>query len=419
MQTLVVIGAQWGDEGKGKIVDCLSPYFDIVARFQGGNNAGHTINVNGAEYKLRLIPAGVLHNKKLIIGNGVAFEPSILILEMAYLKNLGFDVDLLISDRAHVITPYDILLDGAQEDAKGVNKIGTTMSGIGPVYAHKMAREGLRTIDFFNDDIAKKWNKLADTSSCILQDVYHVMPVSSSDFEKYIDMMNRLQPYVGDCGQYLTYELDAGRKILFEGAQGTLLDIDHGTYPYCTSSNCVSAQAATGTGISYKKLKYVLGVSKAYTTRVGAGPFPTELKDTLGDKIRTRGKEFGTVTNRPRRCGWLDLIALQYANRLNGFDGLAITKLDVLTDIDPIKVCIGYKIKKVVYESFPADEETLNSIEPVYKEMSGWNSLNSIELDEYVRFISSYLKLPVVIRSFGADRKDTTMVPAFEQELNR
>ncbi|MHA2085404.1 MAG: adenylosuccinate synthase [Candidatus Thorarchaeota archaeon] len=328
MQNLVVVGLQYGDEGKGKIVDYLSEHFDIVARFQGGSNAGHTVIVDEDEYRFRIMPTGAVRNKTAVIGNGVVIDPQILLNEVKALSDCGVEVDLKISDRAHIITSFHLQIDGFQEMAKGVSKIGTTKRGIGPTYSDKVSRIGMRVCDFVKSSTSDRWSYLATISESRIEKIYGANLESSQDNQrsKYNEMMVELGKYVTDTGEFLENAMKSGRKVLFEGAQGALLDIDHGTYPYVTSSNCTSAAAATGTGVSPMRLDSVLGICKAYLTRVGTGPFPTELNDKTGEMMRQRGHEFGTVTGRPRRCGWLDLIALRYAIRLNGSKYLALTK---------------------------------------------------------------------------------------------
>jgi adenylosuccinate synthase len=427
LQSLVVVGLQWGDEGKGKIVDVLSENFDIVVRFQGGSNAGHTVIVGDQTHKFRIIPAGAVRGKKVVIGNGVVVDPPVLLKEIDELKRAGINVDLLVSDRAHLITPYQIQIDGLQEASKVDKKVGTTKRGIGPTYADKVSRVGVRFCDFV-DNMNEQWSLLESTSKSCIEKVHGSMvedPASSS-YDAFSLLVRDLLPYVGDCGEYLESAIASGQRILFEGAQGALLDIDHGTYPYVTSSNCVSAAAATGTGVSSSRLNAVLGVCKSYLTRVGTGPFPTELDDEIGAVMRDRGHEYGTVTGRPRRCGWLDLVALKYAIRLNGCNFLALTKADVLTGINPLKICVGYHINGVEVTSFPASVQVLSEAIPIYEELEGWSQEvkgstgpDSFEdlpdaLVKYLNLIETYTKSKIALISFGPERTDTIVSPEIQ-----
>ncbi|MHA1577490.1 MAG: adenylosuccinate synthase [Candidatus Thorarchaeota archaeon] len=430
MKSLVIVGLQWGDEGKGKLVDYLSEVFDVVARFQGGSNAGHTVIIGDTVHKFRIMPTGAIRGKKVVIGNGVVLDPEILLSEMEHLREAGIGIDLLLSDRAHLITPYHIEIDGLQESAKGKLKVGTTKRGIGPTYADKISRIGVRVCDFINNSGLELWNQLEDISRSRIEGVYkaEVRTSKTSSFSDYSKLLKKLSPFVGDCGEFLSQQLDLGKSVLFEGAQGSLLDIDHGTYPYVTSSNCVSAAAATGTGVSPQRINDVLGICKAYLTRVGTGPFPTELFNETGSIIRQRGGEFGTVTGRPRRCGWLDLVALRYAVRLNGAQHLAVTKLDVLSGIKTIKVCIGYKIDGEEVATLPASSDTYSKVEPVYEEIKGWNAPPEnnwnevvsqgfealpVELLNYLKIIENYTSAKVAIASVGPDRTETLINTSF------
>ena len=422
-QNLVVVGLQWGDEGKGKIVDVLSENFDIVVRFQGGSNAGHTVIVDGVTHKFRILPTGAIRGKRVVIGNGVVVDPVILVQEMETLTNKGVNIDLLISDRAHLITPYQIQIDGLQEAAKGRKKVGTTKRGIGPTYADKVSRIGVRFCDFIGAK-NEQWEILESMSKSSIEKVHEstIANTDSASKKLFSTFVQKLLSYVGDCGEYLESEMNLGKRVLFEGAQGALLDIDHGTYPYVTSSNCVSAAASTGTGISFSRLGSVLGISKAYLTRVGTGPFPTELEDDIGEKLRERGKEYGTVTGRPRRCGWLDLVALKYAIRLNGCEYLAITKTDVLTGIDPLKVCIAYEINGTETRTFPASAEVLSEAIPVYKEIDGWSEDIQVpadqeglkglpdQLQKYLSLIIESTGSKIALVSIGPDRAETVLL---------
>ncbi|MHA3963552.1 MAG: adenylosuccinate synthase [Candidatus Thorarchaeota archaeon SMTZ1-45] len=423
-QSLIVVGLQWGDEGKGKIVDVLSEKFDIVVRFQGGSNAGHTVIIGDKTYKFRIMPTGVVRGKKVVIGNGVVVDPVVLLEEIEALKSAGIDIDLLISDRAHLITPYQIQLDDLMETAKGNQKLGTTKRGIGPTYSDKVSRVGVRFCDFVHHK-SKQWLTLESSSKSQIEKI-HGIKVENSDatlFDSFSSNVRKLLPYVGDCGEYLESKFNTGSRVLFEGAQGALLDIDHGTYPFVTSSNCVSAAASTGTGVSFNRLNSVLGICKAYMTRVGTGPFPTELNDEVGKRMQNQGREFGTVTGRPRRCGWLDLVALKYAIRLNGCRYLAITKVDVLSGINPLKVCVEYDIDGIETRSYPASAELLSDATPVYDKLEGWSEINMIspkskgfsnlphQLRNYLNFIEEITGSQIAMVSVGPDRADTLLVP--------
>ncbi|MGY5880287.1 MAG: adenylosuccinate synthase [Candidatus Thorarchaeota archaeon] len=425
MGNLVVVGLQWGDEGKGKIVDVLSENFDVVTRFQGGSNAGHTVIIGSDVFKFRLMPTGAVRGKKVVIGNGVVVDPFILIQELEQLRSVGLNIDLLVSDRSHFITPYHLQIDQLQEKAKGDQKIGTTKRGIGPTYADKISRVGVRACDLLDAANSPQWKILSETSTARIQDLHDadIDDETQKSLDDYVDVLKQIESLVGDASDFLNSAIDNGQRILFEGAQGTLLDIDHGTYPFVTSSNCVSAAAATGTGIAPTKLGSVLGITKAYMTRVGAGPFPTELDDTTGETLRTRGGEFGTVTGRPRRCGWLDLVALKYAVRVNGAEYLAVTKIDVLTGLDTVKVCVGYDIDGTKVNTIPASSTAYSKATPIYEELAGWSELPKITGDadpysslpdtmlDYLQKIESWTGSKVAIISQGPDRADTILVP--------
>jgi adenylosuccinate synthase len=417
---LVVVGLQWGDEGKGKIVDVLSENFDIVVRFQGGSNAGHTVILGDETYKFRIMPTGAIRGKKVVIGNGVVVDPQVLLQEIDSLKRAGIDADLLISDRAHLVTPYHIQIDSLQEASKGDKKVGTTKRGIGPTYSDKISRIGVRLCDFIHSQ-NDQWELLESMSVSRIKKIHGsgVEKSESSVRKEFTSAVEKLLPYVGNVGEYLETAMNTNLRVLFEGAQGALLDIDHGTYPYVTSSNCISAAASTGTGVSFSRLDSILGICKAYLTRVGTGPFPTELKDATGDLMRERGKEFGAVTGRPRRCGWLDLVALKYAVRINGSQYLAITKADVLTGIDPLKVCVAYDIDGAETKTFPASAELLANATPVYMELEGWvGDLAKCEgfedlpeqLKKYMSLIENSTGSKAVIVSVGPDRTDTIVL---------
>ena len=422
-QSLIVVGLQWGDEGKGKIIDVLCEDYDIVVRFQGGSNAGHTVKVDETTYKSRIMPTGAIREKSVVIGNGVVVDPIILLDEIKAFKKAGIKVNLLISDRAHLITPYHIQIDDLSEISKGGTMIGTTRRGIGPTYSDKVSRVGVRFCDF-RDRTKNQWSVLEASSKSIIAKVYgaKVGTPNGTSLESFSSAVESLLTYVGNCGVYLENEMSTNKRVLFEGAQGTLLDIDHGTYPFVTSSNCVSAAASIGTGVPFSRLESVLGVCKAYLTRVGTGPFPTEIEGGVGLRMRDRGKEFGTVTGRPRRCGWLDLVALQYAIRLNGCEFLAITKADVLTGIHPLKVCVAYEIDGVDTTTFPASAKVLSEAVPIYEELEGWtcedHSLSNseslqdlpLQLQRYVAFIEEVTSTKVKLVSAGPDRADTIFI---------
>ena len=423
-QNLVVVGLQWGDEGKGKIVDVLSEDFDIVVRFQGGSNAGHTVIVGDETHKFRIMPTGAIRGKSVVIGNGVVVDPVILLKEIETLQAAGLEIDLLVSDRAHLITPYQIQIDGLTDSEKGSKKVGTTKRGIGPTYSDKVSRIGVRFCDFI-DSLNDQWELLESASKARIEKIHNttIDDTGLASIASFSSTVKKLLPYVGDSGNYLDAEINSGKRVLFEGAQGTLLDIDHGTYPFVTSSNCVSGAASIGTGISFSHLHSVLGICKAYVTRVGTGPFPTELRDDIGKKMRDRGREFGTVTGRPRRCGWLDLVALNYAVRLNGCEYLAITKADVLTGITPLKVCVAYSVDGTEAKTYPASAHVLSDVVPVYDEVEGWseeiqlsssndNSENlPSQLREYLSMIEQSTGAKVAFLSVGPDRSDTIRFP--------
>lgn len=372
MPCTVIVGMQFGDEGKGKIIDFLAKDADIVARFQGGANAGHTVVVDSKTFKLHQIPSGIISGKEVMLGNGMVIDPKALIEEINFLKQSGIDVDKIsISEAAHVVTDAHKELDSKD------TKIGTTRKGIGPSYTDKVARRGLRIIDVVDD-------------------------------------YPEIKKYVTDVSSKINQAIDEGKNILLEGAQGTLLDVDHGTYPFVTSSNTVAGNACIGLGIGPTKINKVIGVVKAYTTRVGEGPFPTELKDEIGERIRQKGNEFGTTTGRPRRCGWLDLVMLKYAKTINGIDEIMITKLDVLSGLDEIKVCVAYEIDKNRIEHFPLGAKKLAMVKPVYQTFEGWENVEGKSLPkearDYVYFISKELKSPVKLVSIGPDREDTIIL---------
>ncbi len=420
-RNVVVIGAQWGDEGKGKIVDWLTDHARGVVRFQGGHNAGHTLVIGGRKTVLHLIPSGVLREKvACYIGNGVVLSPQALVEEIATLEGAGVDVRsrLKISEACPLILPHHAALDLAREAAKGASKIGTTGRGIGPAYEDKVARRAIRLQDLFHRErFASKLRELLDYHNFVLKNYLKAEPV---DFQKTFDdttrLAERIRPMVADVPRLLYEAQKAGHNLLFEGAQGTLLDIDHGTYPYVTSSNCVAGAAAAGAGIGPQHLHYVLGVTKAYTTRVGSGPFPTELENDLGKTIATRGNEFGSTTGRPRRCGWLDIPALKRSIQINGFSGLGVTKLDVLDGLDTVQIATAYRLGGQVSELLPVGAEELESCQPVYETMPGWKeSTLGVERHEqlpaaarnFLKRIEEVCGVPIDLISTGPERSHT------------
>lgn len=377
MSTVVIVGAQWGDEGKGKLVDFLSEKADVVVRYQGGHNAGHTVVIGNEKFILHLIPSGILHEGKLcIIGNGVVIDPAALIEEMDGLREKGVSTDgrLLISKRAHLIMPYHVAVEKAGEKSKGSKKIGTTERGIGPAYVEKMARTGIRVSDLLNPrSFRERLESNLLFTNAVLKSVYGEEGFDAGEiFERYMGHAERLVPYAADISAVVNRAYSDGKKILFEGAQGALLDIDHGTYPYVTSSSPNAGGACTGAGVGPKMIDKVVGVVKAYTTRVGGGPFPTELRDSLGDELRESGGEYGSTTGRPRRCGWLDAVSLGHSVRVNGFTGVAVTKLDILDRLKEIKICTSYRLGGKEIEGFPEDASVLEECEPVYETLEGW-----------------------------------------------
>ncbi|MBR3498610.1 MAG: adenylosuccinate synthase [Selenomonadaceae bacterium] len=378
MSTVVISGAQWGDEGKGKIVDYLAAQADTVVRFQGGSNAGHTVSVGGEEYKLRLLPSGILYKgTTCVIGNGVVVDPQCLIEEIDNMKARGVDTSgIRLSNRAHVVMPWHKLFDALNENLRGENKIGTTKRGIGPCYIDKADRIGIRVCDLIDRaEFAAKVHGVLKFKNLILEKVYGHAPLDAEEIiREYESYAERLRPFVCDTISLLNAQVDAGKKILFEGAQATMLDIDYGTYPYVTSSHPISGGVGVGAGVAPKKIDKVVGVVKAYCTRVGEGPFPTEQLNAIGDKLREAGHEFGTVTGRPRRTGWLDACVVKYAGQLSGTDYMAVTRLDILDSFDEIKMCTAYKIGGEVLNEIPASLKVLAQVEPVYETFPGWKT---------------------------------------------
>ena len=429
-RTFVVSGSAWGDEGKGKIVDFLSEKADIVVRYQGGNNAGHTVVVNGKKYKFHLLPSGIIQNKTIVIANGVVIDPEVLLTELEQIKSAGFTPDLKISSTAHVIFPFHKFLDGIEEKCKNEYAAGTTGRGIGPTYSDKAARFGIRIWDLLHPDIFKpKFDRLYSNKKQLYEtycDTWDLDPETL--FNQYVEYGKSIKPFVIDTAYYLNQQIKLGKRILFEGAQGTLLCIDHGMYPYGTSSITNALGVPGGAGVNSKLLDYSLGVVKAYTSRVGGGNFPTEINGDIADKIREQGHEYGTTTGRPRRIGWLDLFATKYASMLNGYDSIAITLLDALEGLETIKICIGYKYEGNELESWPIQSEIINKCEPIYKEFKGWkprtpqewqtmvnNGYASLpqEIKQYLEFIERYLEIPISIVSLGPGRECTIL----KQEL--
>ena len=421
MGNTVIVGTQWGDEGKGKIVDLLSEHADYVVRFQGGNNAGHTMVVNGKEIISHLIPSGIIQQKKCFIGNGVVVDPFVLLQEIDYLTANGIDTSshmLKVSNRAHIIMPYHRVIDSAREVKKGDNKIGTTGRGIGPCYEDKATRRGIRFCDLLDFEFFKeKVRSILEEKNFYLE---HFFKTDTIDPETVIDQFkeikDRLIPYIDDVSVILGNGIKADKTILFEGAQGTHLDIEHGTYPFVTSSSVVSGNAANGSGVGPKNLHEIMGIAKAYTTRVGAGPFPTELFDEIGAKIQATGSEFGATTGRKRRCGWLDMVILKNAARLNSLTGIAMTKLDVLDDLDEIKICTGYTYDGNRITDFSPDLKLLDGCEPIYEVHPGWNQdISGItEYDQlpenakkYIARVEQLCEVPVKIVSVGPGREAT------------
>lgn len=430
MSSVVLIGSQWGDEGKGKITDYLAEHADVVARYQGGNNAGHTVIVGDIEYKLHLIPSGIIYPGTMgVIGNGVVVDPEVLIHEIRYLEEKGVPVtpaNLKISTHTHLIMPYHKLLDGLEEEARGTAKIGTTKRGIGPCYVDKVARVGIRFCDLMDLDTFKaKLTENITLKNRTLSKLYDQSELLDYDsiYQQFLGFRQQLAPFVYDVSLLLNDELKAGKNILFEGAQGTLLDIDHGTYPFVTSSNPTAGYASVGTGVGPTKIDRVLGVTKAYLTRVGEGPFPTELFDETGDVLGTVGHEFGTTTGRKRRCGWFDAVMMKYTANINGLTHLAVTKLDVLDSLKTINICTGYEIRGQITENFPSTLAELAEAKPIYEELPGWESSTIgtkaiVNLPEnakrYLKRIEEILGVPIAIVAVGPKRDETiTLIDLF------
>jgi len=423
MSTVVVVGTQWGDEGKGKITDYLAETAEVVARYQGGNNAGHTIMIKGNKYKLTMVPSGIFYHEKLcVIGNGMVINPKALIEEINYIHENGFStVNLKISDRAHLIMPYHLLLDGLEEERKGADKIGTTRKGIGPAYMDKAARNGIRISDLmYAEEFERKLRRIMEDKNRLIEQVYgstglEVEPI----LKEYLEYAEVLRPYVTDTSIVLNDAIDAGRRVLFEGAQGVMLDIDHGTYPFVTSSNPSAGGVCIGSGVGPTKIHQIIGVAKAYTTRVGDGPFPTELHNEIGDRIREIGHEYGTVTGRPRRVGWFDSVVVRHARRVSGITGLSLNSIDVLSGLETVKICTNYRYRGETIDYYPSNLQMLAECEAVYEELPGWSEdLSGVRsLDElpanarhYVERVSQLTGIPISIFSVGRNREQTHLV---------
>jgi adenylosuccinate synthase len=431
-KTAVVLGAQWGDEGKGKIVDVLSARFSAVARYAGGHNAGHTVIIGEHKFVLQLIPCGVIRpNCKGVIGNGVVLDPIYFLDEIDRVRKTGLDIDgrLFVSNRAQVILPYHRMIELAAETAPGRQKIGTTSKGIGPAYEDKMARSGLRVIDLLNTSLLKTHIEAAcEEKNAIAHALFGTDPLDPAKmYDDYAAAAERIRPLVADTGRLLNGILAKGGSVMFEGAQGTMLDIDHGTYPYVTSSSATAGGASIGTGVGPTAIGTVISVTKAYVTRVGGGPFPTEIHDAIGEQLRARGNEYGAVTGRPRRCGWLDIPLLRYSNQVNSAEWLVVTKLDVLDELEEIPICIGYEIDGKVSDEIPADVRGLEAIKPVYTTLKGWRQSTEgvAEYDKLPQAARDYLAFQeresgakIGMISTGPDRDHTIVLPEFAAALD-
>jgi adenylosuccinate synthase len=423
MPNIVVVGMQWGDEGKGKVVDVITPHVDVVVRYQGGNNAGHTVVVGREKYVLQSIPSGILHRGcRCVVGCGVVVDPGSLIAEMESLvqRGVALDGNLFISKNAHLIMPYHPALDRASEAKLGARRIGTTGKGVGPAYVDKAARVGIRMADLLNEPLFREKLELnVAQKNRLLREIYDAQTFTVEEIlNQYLRYAGWLAPYVTDTALLLTRWIESGYKVLFEGAQGTMLDVDHGTYPYITSSSTTAGGAATGTGVPPTRIHGVLGVSKAYTTRVGGGPFPSEMSGVVAELIRARGNEYGAVTGRPRRCGWFDAVVGRYAVRINGLDTVALTKLDVLDQCETIMVCTGYRHRGEILTDFPEDETVVAEAEPVYEEIEGWRAptggaKNEADLPakarRYLERLEELLGVPFCLISTGAQRDETIL----------
>jgi adenylosuccinate synthase len=424
MRNIIILGAQWGDEGKGKIVDLFSERFDIVARYQGGHNAGHTVRIGENKYILKLVPSGILRGKQAVIGNGLVIDPAALIAEIEMLEAAGIQITghLWISNRAQVLLPSHRMMEKMSEGRPGRISIGTTSRGIGPCYEDKIGRRGIRMADFIEPEIFRaRYDALVEEKIAIAKalDIYEDLDTAKVR-EEYECYAARLRPMICDAARLLNEAIAAGKSVMFEGAQGTMLDIDHGTYPFVTSSSACAGGASTGTGVPPTRIGGVVGVSKAYVTRVGGGPFPTEALDGMGEQIRNRGNEFGSVTGRPRRCGWFDAPLLRYAAMVNGFDSIVITKLDVLDELDKVPVCVAHRIGKTKVTDVPATIKGFEGIEPVYECLPGWQTstagISSFDqlparAKDYIRFLESQTGVEVGCISTGPERNQTIVVP--------
>ncbi|MBE1305407.1 adenylosuccinate synthase [Clostridium botulinum] len=425
MSAFIVLGAQWGDEGKGKMTDYLAENADVVVRFQGGNNAGHTVVVGEKEYKLHLIPSGILYNDKLnVIGNGVVLDPKALFEEINYLESLGVEITpdrLIISDRAHVIMPYHRVLDGIKERARGNKDIGTTGKGIGPSYTDKMERSGIRVCDLIHKEVFEEnLKETLEVKNKIITEVFGEEALDYNEiYNEYLGYAEKLRPFVKDISVIVNKKIKDDKEVLFEGAQGTLLDIDYGTYPYVTSSSTIAGGVCIGAGVGPTAITNAVGIAKAYTTRVGKGPFPTELLDSTGDWVREKGHEFGVTTGRARRCGWLDLVILKTSARISGLTSFAVTKIDTLAGLDTLKVCTGYRLNGEIIDYVPASLEDLAKCEPIYEEFEGWddsiaNARCYEDLPEnaikYLKKIEDFTETKVSIVSVGPKRDQTMMI---------
>jgi adenylosuccinate synthase len=426
MANVALIGSQWGDEGKGKVVDWLTEHFDIVARYQGGNNAGHTVIIDGRKSVLHLIPSGILRpDKTCVIGNGVVIDPEALFNEIDDLQKTGVQVDdhLLISERAHLILPYHRGIELGSEERRGSDKIGTTSRGIGPCYEDKAARSGIRVVDCLDTEVlARKVRANLAIVNKMLEYLYD-RPAFDADeiIESYAAFGERLRPFATDTSLYLHQMMNAGKHVLFEGAQGTHLDIDHGTYPYVTSSNATAGGICNGLGIGPTRIDAVLAVAKAYTTRVGEGPMPSQVEGEMAELLQSTGKEFGATTGRPRRCGWFDAVVVRYSVRVNGLDAIVLTKLDVLDGIDTLRICVGYEIDGQRFDEMPAETWNVERAEPIYEEIPGWSeAIENIdhweglprETQRYIERIAELIGCPVGMASTGAERRAILQVPA-------
>jgi adenylosuccinate synthase len=423
-QTVAVIGSSWGDEGKGKLVDFLSKTADIVVRFQGGNNAGHTVVINGKKHSFHLLPSGVLQNKTVVISNGVVIDPAVLFEELGKIQSEGYEPELIVSSTAHIIFPFHNYIDELQEKHKDCHAAGTTKRGIGPSYSDKAARYGIRVFDLVHPEYFKeKWEKMVELKKKMIIALGGDWCFKTDEiFEQYVEFGKKLKPYMKDTAYFLNEAIDDGKLILFEGAQGALLGLDHGMYPYGTSSTTWAGGIPAGTGISPKRIDKIVGIIKAYTSRVGGGPLPTELKDDTGNFIREQGHEYGTTTGRPRRVGWIDLVNLKYACMLNRYDALGITLLDVLGGISTIKLCIKYIKNGQELDRWPIHSEIIEKCTPKYVEMPGWKNSSGEEwskiaqkgyshlpetMRKYIKFIEDYLGIPIAFVSIGPNRKDS------------